>query len=141
MHTSFTYIHTFMHTYIGMAWRRRALFAASSLAWVCAICGGTSPSLQSVKPTLASLGPNFQWNCETAGHKGKCGKLNRSIATFEVHTHPEKGLVGRDLTRLGVLPIMTTPLVQIRTSQSISSCTFSLPHLTLLCPHPHTPAL
>ncbi len=68
---------------------------------VCSAAGGSRPSSGiGNKPTLASLGPNFQWNCQTAAHKGQwqahkgnCAKLNRSIATYDLIDELDIGVV------------------------------------------------
>ena len=68
------------------------------LAYVCLALGSeTGAKTQTAKPsgktTLASLGPNFQWNCQTAGHAGNCAKLNRTVATYELIDELDIGVV------------------------------------------------
>jgi len=70
----------------------RAVVAVGLAACLCGARGAAPPG----KPgqlAFASLGPNFLWNCQTAGHAGHCAKINRSQATLELIDELDIGVV------------------------------------------------
>ena len=79
-----------------------SLFALAFCVFSAAGRGSAPSSIAGKKPTLArlGLGPNFQWNCQTAAHKGlwkahtgNCAKLNRTIATYDLIDELDIGVV------------------------------------------------
>ena len=80
----------------------RVLQSLALALCVCSVAGSGAPSKTRNKPTLANLrlGPNFQWNCQTAAHKGlwnahagNCAKLNRTVATYDLIDELDIGVV------------------------------------------------
>lgn len=76
-------------------------------ACVCGQSGREPPDKPGKPKALADLGPNFQWNCHTAGggnchthprpncarHAGHCAKINRTQASFELIDALDIGVV------------------------------------------------
>ncbi len=74
---------------------RRNAAAAVALGLVTCLCCafGAAPPGKPGQLAFASLGPNFLWNCQTAGHAGHCAKINRSQATLELIDELDIGVV------------------------------------------------
>ena len=87
-----------------------SVFCGMVVGLAACVCGasGREPPGKPDKPTaLADLGPNFQWNCHTAGggdchnhprrncqeHAGHCAKINRTQASFELIDALDIGVV------------------------------------------------